>query len=76
MGGESSKFRGDPIGWCFWAGLEGGGVKRRGCLRGGDSQMEGDSVVEEENERRWRGDWWGVAKLTLQPCRVWRKMAA
>ena len=42
----------------------GGGVKRRGCLRGGDSDME-DSVLENE---LWWGEGRGVANVMLQPC--------
>ena len=43
--GESSKLR-EVASRCL-AGLEGGGVKSRGCLSGGDSHME-DSVDEKE----------------------------
>lgn len=59
--GESSKLRG--VARCFVAGLRGGGVKSRGCFRGGDSHIE-DSV--EENDLWW-GDCRGVAKPTFQP---------
>ena len=65
--GESSSPRGVAADvCCLGAGLVGGGVKRRGCLRGGDSHME-DSVEEKD---LWCGEGLGVAKVMFHPCRI------